>query len=237
MQRRAFLALAAGALPLEAQGAFTQQLWFSIANIYKKTLEHPFLRGLTDGTLPQDRFRFYLIQDTLYLRVFAQALAVLSSKSPDEGWAAALAQDGLDTSKETSKLHDKVLARYGVAPGEARRATMAPTTRAYTNHLLASVHRLSFGEGLAALLPCYWIYWEVGKELKKKGSKEPVYQSWIDQYSDPAYGKIVERVLGIMNRAPLSEYERVNARELFLLSARYEYLFWDMAWRTESWPQ
>ena len=192
---------------------------------------------MTDGTLPQERFRYYLVQDTLYLRAFAQVLGVLSAKAPSEEWSTALAQDAIDAGKEVASLHEKVLASYGIAPAEARRARMTPTTLAYTNHLLAAVHQFSFGEGLAAVLPCYWIYWEVGRELKKKGSPDQAYQRWIDQYSDPAYGKIVQRVLDTMNRAPLSEYERVNARELFARSARYEYMFWDAAWRMEEWER
>ena len=238
MTRRSFLALfGVGAWRLPAQSSFTQQLWASIDGLYKKTLAHPFLTGLADGTLGEDRFRVYLIQDSLYLRSFAQALNVLSSKAPNDEWSLALTQDALDSRKESKNLHESVLRSYGVTPQEVQRATMAPTCRAYTNHLLASVHRYSFAEGLAAMLPCYWIYWEVGKELKKRGSKSPVFQRWIDQYAGAEYGAVVRRTLDMMNRAPMSDLEHANAKDLFVISARYEYQFWDMAWRLEAWPQ
>jgi thiaminase/transcriptional activator TenA len=88
------------------------------------------------------------------------------------------------------------------------------------------------------VLPCYWIYWEVGKELVKKGSKDPDYQRWINQYAGEEYGNVVRQVLDMMNAeaARLDAESRRAAKNLFLLSARYEYMFWDMAWREEQWP-
>lgn len=236
MNRRYFLGM--WAAPLLAQTPFTTQLWESAGPVYRKTLAHPFLTGMTDGSLPQDRFRFYIIQDSLYLTAFSQALSILASKAPREDWALTLTQHSIDAIKAERELHGKILLSYGIKPEEAARAAMAPANLAYTNHLLATVYRRSFAEGLAAMLPCYWIYWEVGKELKKKGSKEAAYQRWIDQYGDEAYGKTVGQVLEMMNRAAAgaSPAERASARDLFIVSARYEYMFWDMAWRTEPWP-
>ena len=88
------------------------------------------------------------------------------------------------------------------------------------------------------MLPCYWIYWEVGKELTQRGSRNPDYQRWIDQYAGEDYGATVRQVLAIMNAeaAGLSERSRQGALALFETSARYEYMFWDMAWREEQWP-
>ncbi len=235
MNRRLFgLAL----LALPAVGAdFTSQLWTDIRPIYRKTLEHPFLKGLADGTLPRDRFQFYLLQDARYLRAFGQALSVLAAKAPREEWAVTLNQHAIDTMKEERTMHESILAAYGVAPAAIRGTPMAPTNYAYTNHLLASVHRLSFEEGLAALLPCYWIYAEVGKELKKAGSKDPAYRKWIGQYAGDEYNAAVRQVLGMMNATAQDTTEEVrqSARRLFVISARYEWQFWDMAWRREQW--
>jgi thiaminase/transcriptional activator TenA len=115
---------------------------------------------------------------------------------------------------------------------------MAPSNYAYTNHLLAAVTRRPFAEGLAAVLPCYWIYQEVGKELKQRGSKNPDYQRWIDQYSDESYGESVAQAIRMLNSAGegLDPAARERAKQLFTRSARYEYMFWDMAWRQERWP-
>lgn len=217
------LLLLAAALPAwPSEPRYTDELWAAIEPIYSKTLDHPFLKGLADGTLPREKFDFYLRQDALYLGIFGQALNELASKAPREEWSVTLSQHAIDCLKERMQ-----------APADR----MAPVNYAYSNHLLAAVHRKSFAEGLAALLPCYWIYWEVGKELKKRGSKNPDYQRWIDQYADPSYEKTVAVVIRMMNAeaARLTPEQRQSAREQFILSARYEYLFWDMAWREEQW--
>jgi thiaminase (transcriptional activator TenA) len=216
-----------------ANAAFTDRLWRDIQPIYRKTLAHPYLKGLSDGSLPRARFDYYLIQDAHYLRAFAQALNVLASKAPREEWSIVLTRHSIEALEVERQLHESLLKdKARIAKAEA-----APSSYAYTNHLLVSVHRGTFAEGLAALLPCYWIYAEVGKELRKTGSSDPAYQRWIEQYSDPAYEKSVRQVLDMMNAQAevIAPAERDRAAKLFLLSARYEYLFWDAAWREEAW--
>jgi thiaminase/transcriptional activator TenA len=222
--------------PLAAQ-EFTQTLWNAAEPVYAKTLEHPFLTGLQDGTLPKDRFRFYLVQDAQYLRVFGQALSLLAAKAPQEEWAVTLNQHATDTLKAERALHESILKSYGVDSREAARVGMAPTNVAYSNHLLAVVSQRPFIEGLAAMLPCYWIYERVGKHLAAKGSPEKEYQQWIDMYAGAGYEESVNAVLTMMNTTAAQESAdaRLRAEQQFVRSARYEYLFWDMAWRLEQW--
>ncbi len=229
----AFTLLLAGA----KHERFTTELWNHIRSIYAATLNHPFLRGLSDGTLPRERFEFYLLQDGSYLRAFAQALSVLAAKAPREDWAITLNEHAAAALKVERQLHETILASYGIPKKAILEARPAPTNYAYTNHLLAAVWQRPFAEGLAALLPCYWVYWEVGKELKKRGSRHPDYQKWIDQYAAEEYGMLVEQVLAMMDEEAslLEAAARQRARDLFTLSARYEYMFWEMAWRQERW--
>lgn len=217
---------------------FTLSLWQSITPVYERTLAHPFLKGLTDGNLPRDRFQFYLLQDRLYLRAFAQALNTLASKAPREEWALTLTRHSLEAIQAERALHDDILKSWGVSPAQSAEASMSPTNAAYTNHLLAVAYRGTFAEGMAALLPCYWIYWEVGKELAKKGSKNPAYQKWIAMYASSDYERSVREALAIMDGSigRAGEEERASARAHFIRSARYEFMFWDMAWRKETWP-
>ncbi len=223
-------------LPLTAQ-EFTRQLWEPIRPIYARTLQHPFLSGLTDGTLPRESFEFYLIQDTLYLRSFAQALNILATRSPRKDWTAMLSRHAAGALQEERELHGRILASYGITPARIAASEKAPTNVAYTNHLLASVQLNSFTEGLAAMLPCYWIYLEVGKDLVRRGSKNKDYQRWIDQYSGDAYAATVHEMLALVDESArtASPQARRSAQRLFTLSARYEYLFWEMAWQREAW--
>jgi len=207
---------------LLAQKAPSEELWTAIQPIYAKTLQHPFLKGLTDGSLPAARFLYYLQQDAAYLDAFSQALEDLARKAPNREWA------------ETLRRHarEAIAAEKKVAP-----ASMAPANYAYVNHFRVAVAKGSFAEGLAALLPCYWIYQEVGRELVRKGSKRPDYQKWIDNYAGEEYAKSVRQVLAMYDaQAPkLTAVQRARCQELFVISARYEYMFWDMAWREEQW--
>jgi thiaminase/transcriptional activator TenA len=216
---------------------FTSQLWRDITPVYSRTIQHPFLTGLADGSLPRERFHFFLLQDSLYLSSFAQALNFLAAKAPRQEWSAVLARHSIEAIEAERKLHASILAGYGVKQADMDRTEMAPVNAAYTNHLLASVQALTFTEGLAAMLPCYWVYWEVGKELRKQGSKNPDYQKWINQYASEDFGATVRQVLRMMDESAASAPESVrrNARRLFERSARYEYMFWDMAWRMEQW--
>lgn len=226
--------LYAGVLPAEE---FTRVLWNAAEPVYEKTLEHPFLTGLSDGTLPKRRFQFYLVQDSQYLRVFGQALSLLAAKAPDEAWAATLNQHAIDTLKAEGALHDSILRSYGVNSRDAAAAGMAPTAVAYTNHILATASQRPFIEGLAAVLPCYWIYEKVGKHLAVKGSPAKEYNQWIAMYGDDSFAASVAAVLQMMNETALRDSDEGKRRavEQFLRSARYEYQFWDMAWREERW--
>ena len=104
--------------------------------------------------------------------------------------------------------------------------------------LLSDLGHGSFAEGVGAVLPCYWIYWEVGKELRRRGSPDPRFQRWIDTYSGADYGDYVQEVLDLTNRlgAGLSEDERARLHGYFRTSSRYEWMFWDMGYRMEGWP-
>jgi thiaminase/transcriptional activator TenA len=212
---------------LFAASRFRDTLWRAAAPIQVQIDQHPFLAGLTAGTLPADRFRFYIEQDALYLTAFAEALHILATKAPHATWAQTLKKHATESIDAERALHNSLLK---AGPPK----TMAPTNYAYSNHLLAVSLRKPFAEALSAMLPCYWIYWEVGKNLRKQGSPNAQYRKWIDQYSDPSYGATVETVLQMMDQSA-STANQPACIEQFTTSARYEYQFWDMAWRKEEW--
>jgi thiaminase/transcriptional activator TenA len=232
------LAAALGIPSAASAEPFSQTLWQRSLPVYRAILEHPFLEGLTDGALPRERFVFYLIQDAAYLRDFARALEVVADKAPRDEWATLLRTHARETLAEELKMQQEIFERFGVPEQEQRAQPRAPDAFAYTRFLLAAVHEGSFAEGMAALLPCYWIYWEVGRELARKGSPEPGYQQWIDAYSSEAYGETVREVIGIVDAAAraASPEERERMREAFLLGSRYEWMFWNAAWEMQGWP-
>ena len=88
------------------------------------------------------------------------------------------------------------------------------------------------------VLPCYWVYHEVGRELARLGSPTAVYQRWIDNYSSEEFEAVTVRVRSILDReaSTASPGSLTLGRRSYLIALRYEWMFWDMAWRMESWP-
>ena len=218
--------------------SFSDELWQGIADVYDAILAHPFVTGLTDGTLPHDAFAFYVVQDVLYLQRYAQALAAVASRAPDTAGTEMFARHAADVIAVEQTLHGSLLAGLGIDPATAATAEPAPTTLAYTSYLLATVHGGSYAEGVGAVLPCYWIYWEVGKELQGRGSPDPRYQQWIGTYGGEQFGETVRGVLDIADRLGpgLAPAERTLVRRHFRTTSRYEWMFWDMGYRKQGWP-
>jgi thiaminase (transcriptional activator TenA) len=217
---------------------FTEELWRDIADIYGAILAHPFLAGLTDGSLPAGAFAFYVVQDALYLQQYSRSLAAVAARAPDGAGTETFARHAAGIVNVERQLHLTLLASLGIDPASIGTAEPAPTTLAYTSYLLAATQGGSYAEGVGAVLPCYWIYWEVGKELLRRGSPDPRYQQWIDTYSGEEFAGDVREVLAIADELgpALAPAERAQVGRHFRATSRYEWMFWDMGYRQESWP-
>ncbi len=214
-------------------------LWNSVADVYAAITEHPFVRGLTDGTLPMERFKDYIIQDALYLSRFSRAVALVGIKAPDDESSLRLLENAVGTLKaERASLHEFLMREWGIGPDDVASVEMSPVNLAYTSYLLAVAATGSFEEGLAVVLPCFWVYYEVGKELVRRGSSVPVYQRWIETYSSQEYERAVMGVVELADEH-LKGSEGPKLRSVlnhFRTSTVYEYLFWDEAYRGWRWP-
>ena len=217
---------------------FTGELWRSIEPIYAQVLVHPFLTGLTDGTLPRERFRHYAVQDALYLREFARTLSIAAARAPRTGVLTMFAEHVVATMAAEGGLHDAFFAEFGLSRDQVERTSPAPTTLAYTSYMLRVAALGDYAQVLGVALPCYWIYQEVGQVLLAHGSPDPMYRRWIETYGGEAYAAIVAAVLAEVDRvgAGLTPSQRAAARECFVTASRYEWMFWEMGWRREGWP-
>ncbi|MEV4559504.1 thiaminase II [Kitasatospora sp. NPDC049285] len=216
----------------------TDELWAAIEPTYRQILDHSFLGGLTDGTLPRAAFRHFVVQDSHYLRDYARALAVCAAKAPGEAEVRAFAADAVGAIAAEQEMHAEFLSAFGEDAELAAAEPVLPTTLAYTSYLLATVYGGSFAEALGAVLPCYWIYARVGEELLARSSPDPLYAKWIAAYGEESFQSVVRRVLELTDRIgeELSPVERRRVIEHFGTTARYEWMFWDAAWRGETWP-
>ena len=219
------------------QTSFTDALWVSIEPIYAAILRHPFIAGLTDGSLLRERFEFYAVQDALYLREFARALAITGARAPKDDWIIMLTEHAANALRVERTLHEDFFREFELSAEAVVATPLAPTTLAYTHYLLAVAYGAPFHEALAALLPCYWIYWEVGKELSRAGSPNPLYARWIETYGSAEFGAVVRAVLAVTNEvaAQLGGVERAAMHRHFRTTSRYEWMFWDMGYQREQW--
>ncbi len=218
--------------------AFTDDLWSSIAPIYAAILRHPFVSALADGSLPAPSFRFYALQDALYLREFARALAIASARAAEDDAIVMFAKHAAGALEVERALHESFFRDFGLTREDVAATPLAPTNVAYTSYLLAVAYGRPFHEAVAALLPCYWIYWEVGKTLERSGSPDPLYARWIATYASEEFAAFVRPVLALADRlgADRMPAEREAMARHFITTSRYEWMFWDMGWRLESWP-
>jgi thiaminase/transcriptional activator TenA len=217
---------------------FRDHMWSAMDAIFARILAHPFVAGLTDGSLPRPAFGYYVVQDALYLVDYARALAIVGAKAPDAQTLAMFAGHARGALEVERSLHTGLFRDMGMTEDEVRATPVTPTTLAYTSYLLRSCHQGSFAEGLAAVLPCYWIYAEVGTRLLARSSPDPLYARWIATYGGEEFGKIVADVLEVVDRigASVTAAEQAAMREHVVTTARYEWMFWDAGWRRETWP-
>jgi thiaminase (transcriptional activator TenA) len=214
------------------------RLWEAAEPTYAAILDHPFLAGLTDGSLPEPAFAYYVAQDAHYLRDYARALAVVGAKAPTHALAGMFARHAAGTVDVELALHGALLPQLGIDAQTLDRIEASPTTTAYTSYLLATAYGGSFAEGLAAVLPCYWIYQRVGETLLRRGSPDSRYQRWIDTYGGDDFAATVAEVLGVADDTgpTLGPAEEERARRHYVATSRFEWMFWDAAWRQEQWP-
>ncbi|MDU0201154.1 thiaminase II [Paenibacillus sp. MAH-36] len=219
---------------------FSERLYERLQPIWRRNHAHPFVQGMGDGTLDLEKFRFYMIQDYVYLKDYAKLFALGAVKSDDlavMGKFAALLDSTLN---EEMSLHRAYAARFGITVEELEQAKPSPVTLAYTHYMLHTAQNGSLAELTAALLPCMWSYSEIGKELSRLPgvSEHSYYGDWIKMYSSEEFGALAQWCIGLLDRLAEGkpESELIRLEEIFLNTTRYEYLFWEMAYRMESWP-
>jgi thiaminase/transcriptional activator TenA len=217
---------------------FTDELEAAARPIWEAQLEHPFVRGIGDGTLEEERFKRWVLQDYLYLKEFARVFAWAVAKADNltsMAWYAAVLNLTLNTEMD---LHRQYAGRFGLTANDLERAPMWPTTRAYTDFLVRTAADGDMADLLAALLPCAWGYVFVARRLADASPpQDQRYADWIAQYSSDEFSEASEWLRGEMDRlAAGTPPEKQNKLiEIFVLSSRYEWQFWEMCWHGEEW--
>jgi thiaminase (transcriptional activator TenA) len=217
---------------------FTEILREKAGAIWDANLEHPFVQGIASGELDLESFRYYVLQDSYYLSHFARVQAIGASRAEDLITTSRMAAHAQGTSQAELSLHEKFIKQLQVTSEELENFEPAPTAYAYTSHLYRVAAAGSLGEIIAAILPCYWIYYDIGQQLKGATPDEPIYQEWIAAYGGEWFGELVQEQLDRLDELAetASEKEKKRMVDHFVISCQYEYLFWEMAYTFEKWP-
>jgi len=217
---------------------FSDQAWQRTARLREAIHRLPFNTELAAGSLEPDRFRVYIVQDALYLGRFARVLAIAAAKAPDSDAMQSFAQSALSAVAVEQALHGRYLGEFGIDPAGIGDAETSPDCLAYTSYLLAAAYHEPWEVLVAALLPCFRIYWDVGCTIAQKAAPDNPYRAWIDTYADERFGKAVETAVAIGDRAATAVTAATRAAMLaaFVRACQYEWLFWDGAYRRRGWP-
>jgi thiaminase (transcriptional activator TenA) len=217
---------------------FSDDAWARNAATYEAARTLPFNRMLADGSLPMGAFRHYMIQDAHYLVGFAQALALAAAKSDNPSHVVQFAGAAAAAIEVERGLHTDFFERFGVSREEVEAAQPTPVTHHYICFLLASGFREPLAVHLAAMLPCFWIYREIGRDIHGRAAADNPYRAWIDTYAGEAFAQAVNAMIAATDAAWIEagERERAAMHASFTRAAQLEWMFWDSAYREADWP-
>lgn len=207
-------------------------------NLYwEGSFQHPFVKGIADGTLPLDNFKYYMIQDAYYLKHYAKVLAFAAAKCETPEEFTYYTDMAKFITKEELALHDSVFSALSITKEELAQSEPAPSTINYINHMYSAVHNGDVAEAFAAMMPCPWLYLEIGMYYKDAKPGVKLYEYWIAMYSNDDFQATIQEQIAMMNSyADAASPEKLALlKSHFAKSCAYEYLFWDMAWSKETW--
>jgi thiaminase/transcriptional activator TenA len=200
---------------------------------------HPFLGELAAGTLPLEKFRFFIEQDLMFLPEFARCMALGAAKSRGEEELEFFNRQ-LDGIVRLEIASNRRLLEQVIGLGAADRggsAAIAPANLAYTSFLLATAATGGPAEITAAILPCSWSYVAIARGLGEIAS-HPVYSDWVGFYLQDTEADLVADMRATLDEmaAQMGARERERLAEIFAMSSRLEGMFWEMAYTLDQWP-
>lgn len=213
---------------------WSEQAWQSIAEIYSSILQMPFIKELSSGKLPKNKFQFYMIQDALYLEHFGRALAVIGAKAEDINDALAYMRFAENAIVVEKALHEFYFLDFGIV----NEGSIQPACHHYI-HFLKSTAAFEGAEiAMAATLPCFWIYKNVGDHIiaNHRPADNP-YQKWVQTYGGEDFALAVTNAIAICDRAAenATAPTRKKMTEAFITASRMEYEFWNAAYELKTW--
>jgi thiaminase/transcriptional activator TenA len=218
--------------------SFARDAWQQNAGTYEIIRTMPFNAELASGTLSEARFKHYITQDAHYLIGFGRALTLAAAKAPDPNRIVQFAKSAEGAIVVERALHGSFFQQYGITPELFAQTPLSPACHHYVSYLLATAYGEPYEVLLGALLPCFWIYAEVGRDIHARAAPANPYQAWIDTYAGEEFHKAVQTMIATTDAAAEAASPSLRARmhAAFGTATQLEWVFWDSAYRQESWP-
>lgn len=220
---------------------FTERLYENVKPIWEKNHQHPFVQGIGDGTLEREKFIHYMKQDYVYLIDYAKLFSAAVMKSNDLDTMGKFSKILDETLNFEMELHRQFAVEFGISREELEATKATPVNLAYTRYMLHVAQNGSLAEVVSCLLPCAWDYWEIGKMLRKQYGHQierNPYRKWIETYDSKTFGEGAKWLIELMDELAngLPERELTRLEEHFIMTSKFEYLFWDMNYHEQDWP-
>ena len=217
--------------------SFSQDVWQRNLALYQKTLALPFNQELAQGTLSQEVFRHYVVQDAHYLVAYGRALAICGAKAYAADDIIQFTQAAKEAIVVERSLHDGYMQDFAISKAQFETTPLTLACHHYTSFLTATAWSESYPVVLASLLPCFWIYAEVGKDIIRHSIPNNPYQAWIDTYAGEEFNEAVRKVIltidRIAARCDADTLEKMH--QAYTKGAELEWLFWDGAYQQRQW--
>lgn len=208
---------------------------------WEGSFNHPFILQLQDGTLPIENFRYYLIQDAYYLRHFSALYKKVAEITEEPALKTQMLENAGHLAEGELAIRANFFEELAVTDDELKGTGVAPTAYHYVSHMYRQLVENNDAIAAASLLPCSWLYFEIGQRLRQLNvtSPVPIYQRWIETYGGEEASEAIEKECALLNRlyAESSQEEKDSMVSAFVISARMEFNFWEMAFNFETWPE
>jgi len=217
---------------------FSRAAWDGNARIYEVIRTMPFNAELAAGTLSEERFKHYITQDAHYLIGFGRALTLAAAKAPDPDRVVQFARSAEGAIVVERALHGSFFRQYGITAEAFAQTPLSPACHHYVSFLIATAYGEPYEVLLGALLPCFWIYAEVGRDIHARAAPGNPYQAWIDTYAGEEFHAAVQAMIAATDEAAAGASGQARSRmhAAFARATQLEWIFWDSAYRLERWP-
>ena len=211
-----------------------QTLLDAVKDIWSQYHVHPFVLGIRDGTLDREKFRYYIIQDYLYLMDYARTFAIGVAKARSKETANLFAQYIAVMNGELD-VHSGYMGKLGVTQEEVETAKQSLDSLSYTSYMLRVAYEDGEAEILTAILSCAYSYEVIAKKMVADAPdsvNDPFYGDWIRGYASERYAGENAVLLDILEKmtGQYTESQLDHLKEIFVACSRYELAFWEMSW-------